>query len=247
MQERRQNADRRKHTLLSPASFLGAISCLLAVAVVAGGFLLVNHQEAVLSAEHIQIAEERGLLIDELEKSRLNGPQLRLEELATLPLVSEFVDLSSRLPDSTETRELRDYLQTVLEAASIETGLERITILDDNGHELLVAGDLLSNAPALERHELSAVVRAIDDPEKVEGKLAGYIPKNGIPTLLPTDATSPSTTAGLSSSKPYLSNAQTTSVIPRTTRYLALIAGIAIAVSGLTGAFLLRRREPHST
>ncbi|WP_029061633.1 hypothetical protein [Labrenzia sp. DG1229] len=226
--------------LSSPAVILGVVSCVFALGVVVAGFLLAEHQGTVLTTEQRKSDAETALLINELKNARLAGPRLRLEELAALPLIPEFVELSRRQPDGLEAQELGAYLRAVLEAASSETGLARIAIVDAEGRQLLSADSLISNETTEESHRLAAIVYDINDPAKAAGKIAGYVPKTAMSMLLPSDTNSPTRTAGISSSTS--ANASTLAVldIPGTTRLLSLVAGIAIAFFGLSGAVLLR-------
>jgi len=77
---------------------------------------------------------------------------------------------------------------------------------------------------------------------KAAGKIAGYVPKTAMSMLLPSDTNSPTSTAGISSSTSANSGTRAVLDIPGTTRLLSLVAGIAIAFFGLSGAVLLRRQ-----
>ncbi|WP_299481209.1 hypothetical protein [uncultured Roseibium sp.] len=194
-------------------------------------------------AEEKFASEQRAKLVSALEDANLIRPRLRLEELATLPLVPEFVELATEQPESVETRELETYLRTVLEAASRETGLARIALQDAQGAEILSAGGSASKPDAEQRKMVEAVVEDIKNPGTPAGTIKGYISLETETILLTQDGNAPSTTSSIQGGTSLLSPSRAMADIPNATRSLAIIAGLSVLGTGLAGAFLLRRRR----
>ncbi|WP_305989622.1 hypothetical protein [Roseibium sp. MMSF_3544] len=245
MSEEQNKTAIRKRSGLTPALTLGVGGCLLGTVIVTGGYLIANQQQAVLQEQSLKAGQERDLLLGALEDAHLNGPRLRLEELASLPLVPEFVALAESEPDSVDAKELGDYLKTVLEASVAETGLDRIVLEGGSGDELLVAVAPSAQSGAAESHELESQVVDYHDPEKTSGRLAGYLAKSGVNVLLPASSGGAEVTASVPQASSGATAAVLTSV-PETTKLFALAAGIAVAVASLLGAALVRRRDSGS-
>lgn len=224
----------------TPALYLAVASCVLSAGVISGGYLLANWQRSALLAEEKVASEQRAKLVSALEDANLLRPRLRLEELATLPLVPEFVELAADQPESLETRELQAYLLTVLEAASVETGLARIALLDAQGVEILSTEGSVSAPEAIPGKMVEAVVEDFENPGTSAGKIKGYISRQA-GTMLPQDGNAPSTTASV---KPF-SESKALADIPNSTRALSLMTGLSVLAIGLAGAFLLHRRKLH--
>ncbi|WP_421983539.1 hypothetical protein [Roseibium sp.] len=235
-------AIREKTTGNARALVLAAVSCLFAISVVAGGHFLAEHQETVLRTERAKAEDERGHLVEALRDAHLTAPRLRLEELATLPLISEFVDVSDRWPDGEEAKELAAYLETVLSAAAAETGLARISLLDQNGMELLSATNFTRDADENPGLMIEADIPDINTPTDVAGKLAGVVANGDMTLLTGRHAASARTTASISTSADTGADAVSPIGIPATTRLLSLAAAIAIVFVGFAGCLHLRSR-----
>lgn len=235
-------AIREKTSGNARALVLGAVSCLFAIGVVAGGHFLAEHQETVLRTERAKAEDERGHLVEALRDAHLTAPRLRLEELATLPLVSEFVDVSDRWPDGEEAKELAAYLKTVLSAAATETGLARISLLDQSGRELLSATNFTRDADENPGLMIEADIPDINTPTDVAGKLAGVVANGDMTMLTERNAASARTTASVSTSADTGADGATPIGIPATTRLLSLAAAIAIVFVGFAGCLHLRSR-----
>lgn len=241
MVDQPETAAIRKSGRPSLPLLLAAGGCLLGLAIAVGGHLVAEHQETALAAQTSAFLEERRLLSEALEEAQLTAPRLRLEELASLPLVSEFVSLSEDQPDSADTEDLRAYLQTVLDAAIQETGLSRIVLETVDGTLLLASdnpaadtGGTQSGGPAI-----GASVPGYSDPDATVGRLTGSVPESRIAILAPGDGTSGDITASTGAAgKPGTSDP---TGIPSSTRLLAVAAGLAVALFGLLAGALLRR------
>ncbi|MET1411006.1 hypothetical protein ABVF61_02000 [Roseibium sp. HPY-6] len=229
--------------MLTPALCLALVSCVLSACVVAGGYLLADRQRSTLVSEEKAALEQREKLVSALEDASLIRPRLRLEELATLPLVPEFVALAIAQPESLETRELETYLLTVLEAAGRETGLARIALVDAQGAEILSTGGAASKPEAGPEKMVEAVVEDFENPGTPAGKIKGYISRETETILLAQDGNAPSTTSSIPGGASLLSGGKALVEIPNTTRSLAIIAGLSVLGTGFAGAFLLRRRR----
>ncbi|MEO1110738.1 MAG: hypothetical protein AAFY05_00345 [Pseudomonadota bacterium] len=241
MRERADNSAIRKRPGKSRARTLAVATCLLAAVVVAGGHFLAEHQERLLVAERAVAENERGQLVNALREARLTAPRLRLEELATLPLISEFVDVTERWPDGQEVRELKAYLQTVLNAAVAETGLAQITLMGADGTNLLTATNITKAADELSGPALVADIPDINQPSSVSGKLAGFVAASEMAMLTTQNAIAPTSTASVSSD----GDSARSLAIPATTRWLSVVAAIAIVMIGLAASLHLSRQSEH--
>nr|WP_319382599.1 hypothetical protein [uncultured Roseibium sp.] len=235
-------AIREKTSGNARALVLAAVSCLFAIGVVAGGHFLAEHQETVLRTERAKAEFERGHLVEALRDAHLTAPRLRLEELATLPLVSEFVDVSDRWPNGEEAQELAAYLKSVLSAAAAETGLARISMLDQDGRELLAATNFTRAEDENPGLTIEADIPDINTPTEVAGKLSGIVANGNMTLLTEPNAVSARTTASVSSSAEIGAESTSPFGIPATTRLLSLVAAMAIVVIGLAGCLHLRGR-----
>lgn len=235
----------RKAAGKSRAFALSVASVLLATVVVAGGHFLARHQERLLVAERTEAETERDQLADALREARLTAPRLRLEELATLPLISEFVDVSMRWPDGQEVQELEAYLQTVLNAAVAETGLAQISLTSLNGDKLLTATNITKPADERFNPTIVADIPDINQPASVAGKLEGFLAASELTMLAKPNADVPQSTASVPGtlSRYGFGNGTPSLGIPTTTRLLSIIAAIALVVIGLAGSLHLRRQS----
>lgn len=241
MVDQPESAAIRKPRRLSPPLLVATGGCLLGIAIAAGGHLVAERQEASLAAQTSGFLEERRVLSEALEEAMLTAPRLRLEELASLPLVSEFVALSDAQPDSPDAADLKAYLQTVLDAAIEETGLARIALETNEGALLLAsqnpatdAGNSSPNAPGI-----TADVPGYSDPDTTIGRLNASVPESRIAVLAPADGTNSAITAGISDTG--MSGTPAAAGIPSATRMLAIAAGLAAALFGILASALLRK------
>ncbi|MES0810625.1 hypothetical protein ABLO27_14175 [Roseibium sp. SCPC15] len=209
--------------------------------IVVGGFTLAEGQRTALEEHAASRAVVHQQLISALSEARLTVPRLRLEELATLPLIPEYLAIASKHPDSEDTVELENYLRTILNAASEETGLERITLETVDGTELLASGQSPASAPITETPRLEADVLDFEDLKSVSGKLAGYLPESAMSVLLPQAGEGVEVTSSISASG--AGSASSISTIPDRTRLLAILGGLASAMLGLLGAVLMKRQR----
>lgn len=241
MRERAHKTAIRNKPAKSRALVLAAASILLGGVVVAGGHFLAEHQERLLFAERALAESERDQLVDALRAARLTAPRLRLEELATLPLISEFVDVTERWPDGEEVQELQAYLQTVLNAAVAETGLAQISLMGQNGEKLITATNITKPAEDFSGPAIVADIPDINQPASVAGQLAGFLAAGELTVLTRPDAAAPQSTA--SASRAGDGSGTQSFGIPATTRLLSVIAAIALVVIGLAGSLHLSRQS----
>ncbi|MES0881524.1 hypothetical protein [Roseibium sp. SCP14] len=240
-----QSAVIRKSSGISPALCLALGGCLLGAGIAAGGFALAIDQKTALEKQSAMASLERERLVEALSNAQLTVPRLRLEELASLPLIPEYLAIVAEQPDSVDAQELKSYLQTVLDAASEETGLARIALEAADGTELLVAENPATSSATAENPRLEAAVPDFEDFNKTDGLLAGYLPESTMNVLLPQGTDGAEVTSSTSSA--FAAHNAAVSEIPERTRLLAILAGLASAIVGLSGATLLRRqRTTHS-
>ncbi|POF31662.1 hypothetical protein [Roseibium marinum] len=244
MSDRHQSATIRNPLRISAAFGLGLGGCLLGAGLALGGFALAERQQSLLDARLTATSQERDLLVGALKDAWLTGPRLRLEELAALPLIPEYLSIAENRPDSVDAKELEDYLRTVLEAAGRETGLQRIALVSANGSELLAAENPAAASPDAKAVQVEAVVYDFDDPQTPAGRLTGALADSSLTILPPDSATGTDTTASTAGgpARPGSLDANSFGVADLT-RLLAALAGIATALFGLTGAALLRTRQ----
>ncbi|MCR9285268.1 hypothetical protein [uncultured Roseibium sp.] len=238
MSDEPQSAAIRKSYQISPALCLGLGGCLLGVAIALAGHFLADRQEADLRKNIFISEQKQQQLIVALHDATLNAPRLHLEELANLPLFAEYIDLFHDDPAGRDAVELKNYLQTVLEAAVADTGLGEILLTSQDGVILIAARNLTLGADDMLSTQVAAVVKELNGSENVAGQLIGALSESEL-TLLPALADGSDTTASVSSETndtySYLSH------IASSTRFLALAAGLATALLALTGTALLRR------
>jgi len=217
--------------------------CLLGAGIAVGGFVLADWQQSQLDARQAATARQHAILLDALQEEMLNGPRLRLEELAALPLVPEFLTLTDEQPDGVDAQELKNYLQTVLEAAGQETGLKRIALVSAGGDELLATENPAAGSFGEDAPQLEAIVYDLDDPERPVGQLTGLLPDSTLTVLLPESTAASDITASIETGSTGDGNPPSATGIPGTTRLLATLAGLAAVLLGLTSAALLRNRR----
>lgn len=243
MSDRPHSAAIRRPIQLTPALCTALAGVVLGTGIAFGGLVLADRQEQVLEAQAEAVATRQEQLQDALRHASLTVPRLRLEELASLPLVPEYLQIARDRPDSIDARELKDYLQTVFDAALEETGFSRITLEDDQGGELVLAraaqqaGEMPSIPLAVE-----AIVPDFDGSGRAAGRLLGSLPESARTTLLPpSDTGSVEATAsiGLAAGAPL-----STTGIANSTRLLALLSGLGTCLLGFAAAALLKRSRP---
>jgi len=247
MRERAHNTVIRKTPGKTRAIALAVASCLLATVVLAGGHLLAEHQERLLLAERSVAESERDQLVDALREARLTAPRLRLEELATLPLVSEFVDVTERWPEGQEVQELQAYLQTVLNAAVAETGLAQISLMGPDGENLLTATNITKKSGGSSGPAIVADIPDINQPTIVAGQLTGFLAPSELTMLTRPNEATPQSTASVQPAASGDSGNAHSFTIPATTRLLSVIAAVALLVIGLAGSLHLRRQSNQSS
>ncbi|QFT31616.1 hypothetical protein FIV00_14065 [Labrenzia sp. THAF82] len=230
----------RKPSKLSSALCLGIGGCLVGALIAGSGVYLAASQEKQVSRQITALQAERSQLLEALSEARLTAPRLRLEELASLPLLSEYLEIAKEQPDSLDARDLKDYLQTVLDAAGEETGFGRITLESSDGDELLVSESFAAGSEIAATPKLEAAVPGFDDPETTIGRIAGYLPENTLNILLPDSTNGTDVTASTPSETDGLANQLGA---PNTTRIFAIIAGLATILLSLFGAVLLRKNQ----
>ncbi|WP_156510594.1 hypothetical protein [Labrenzia sp. OB1] len=244
MSDREQSATIRKPLQISAAFGLGLGGILVGSGLALGGFALAEKQQALLEAREIAVSQERDLLVSALKDVWLTGPRLRLEELAALPLIPEYLSIAETRPNSADARELEDYLRTVLDAAGRETGLQRIALLSADGSEVLAAENTAAAPTDAKTVEVEAVVYDFNDPQSPAGRLTGALPDGSLTILPPDGPTGTNLTASTAGSPAWAGpEANAFGGVADLTRLLAILAGIATALCGLTGAALLRNRQ----
>ncbi|MEM9635181.1 MAG: hypothetical protein AAGA50_27905 [Pseudomonadota bacterium] len=202
---------------------------------------MAENQKTALEEDATKNAAIHQQLESALTEARLTVPRLRLEELAALPLIPEYLAIASKHPGSEDAVELENYLRTILKATSEETGLERITLETVDGTELLASGQSLSTTPIAEHPRLEANILDFEDLKSTSGKLAGYLPESTMDVLLPHSGEGVEVTSSTSNSE--TDEASSFSSIPDRTRLLAILGGLSSAVLGLLGAALIKRQR----
>jgi hypothetical protein len=242
MVDQPQSAVIREGRRVSPALVLVVAGCALGAGIAFAGHLVADRQQAALSAERANLARERDLLQAALSEAMTTGPRLRLEELAGLPLISEFLFYAAGQPDGPEARELADYLSDVLAAAGEETGLVRVALETEKGEVLLDYTGPAAGAGSMRTEVLEAHVASLEDPETQAGRLVGYLPMAEVALLPPaepsagTDETA-SVTAATATQGDALASG---------TRLFAFLAGLGVAVFGAVGGAVLGRLNTRS-
>jgi len=242
MAERPQTGAIRRPSKVSPSLLIGAGGCLLGAVIVIGGLWLAERQETALHRREAAVLRDRKLLTQALTEANLTAPRLRLEELAALPLVPELLGLAGDRQASLEARELKHYLQTVLDATLLETGLSRIALEMPDGSAVISADRPAASVSGTDTPQIDAVVFSLDDPDRPAGRLTGYVPNTKLAVLPPRDTAGSTLTASTDFSTQR--EEQQSVAISNTTRLLAALAGGAVTLFGLFSALLLRERTP---
>jgi hypothetical protein len=228
MVDQPQSAVIRDGRRVSPALVLVVAGCALGAGIAFAGHLVADRQQAALSAERATLVRERDLLQAALAEAMTTGPRLRLEELAGLPLISEFLFYAAGQPDGPEARELADYLSDVLAAAGEETGLVRVVLETAKGEILLDYTAPTAGDGANETQVLEAPVASLEDPEAQAGRLVGYLPRAAVALLPPADhPAGPDETTSLKTTPAAEGDA-----LAAGTRLFALLAGLGVALFG---------------
>lgn len=232
-----ENPAIRLRSKKASAAALALGACVLGAAVAGGGVWLAERQDRVLTAQETRQQEDRAQLIDALREARLTGPQLRLQELAALPLMPDYLQIAADQPGSLDAQELNAYLTTVLEAALEETGLARMVLQGADGTALIDAARLgVDQQPGLDVLALETPVPALDGSGEPAGQLIGVLSAQEVALLAPAGEGSPETTASSGAAPAESDDNQTQSF-----RLFALLAGLMTAMVGLIGAALVRR------
>ncbi|WP_298965831.1 hypothetical protein [uncultured Roseibium sp.] len=234
----------RKPSKLSSALCLGIGGCLLGALIAGSGVYLAASQEKQVSRQITVLQAERSQLLEALSEARLTAPRLRLQELASLPLLSEYLEIAKEQPDSLDARELKNYLQTVLDTAGEETGFGRIALETSDGDVLLISESFAAGSEIAETPKLEAAVPGFDNPDTTIGRIAGYLPESTLTILLPDSTSGTDVTASTPSETEGLANQLGA---PIATRILAIVAGLATAMLGLFGAALLRKNQTSTS
>lgn len=232
-----ENPAIRPHSTKAAAVGLALGACVLGAAVAGGGFFLAERQDRALSAQETRHQEDRAQLVDALRQARLTGPQLRLQELAALPLMPDYLQVAAEQPGSLDAQELNAYLTTVLEAALEETGLARMVLQSADGTALIDVARLgVDQQPGLDVLALETPVPTLDGSGEPVGQLIGVLSAQEVALLAPAGEGSPETTASSGAASAENQDNQTQSF-----RLFALLAGLVTAMVGLIGATLVRR------
>ncbi|TYC56437.1 hypothetical protein FMN50_11025 [Rhodobacterales bacterium] len=221
---------------------VAAGGCLLGIAITTAGFVLADHQDRMLSAGRTVASEERSVLINAVNKAALTAPRLRLEELAAMPLVTEFIALAENQPQSTDARELRAYLKNVLAAATEETGLARIALETADGTELIASSNPVADTTGSKGLFVEAPLAADAGFPRTTGRLTGEVP-HGRFEILPPPGADGTTMTGSTGTEQTSAGAFFQEDIPAGTRLLSGLAGLCVALFGGVAAVLLHRRS----
>lgn len=234
----------QKTFFFRPALAMTVATLAISASIVAGGHILSQNQAAALAADRTRTEAAQAQLLKALSDAHQTPARLRLEELAGLPLVPELVELAGTRPGTQDVKELKAYLQTVLDAARSDTGLTQIALLDTNGHELI--GSKAAPSPdARPARRLSAPVFGLSQTDQPAGQIIGLLPEITV-TLLPDGTDLPRAAPTASIPSPSSGASVSSSRIPEQTRMFSLAAGLATALIGLTSALVLHTRRKRS-
>lgn len=226
-------ATSRVRTRSAPFLIWAAGGCVIGIGVILAGFFLADWQQTQLQVSENRNLQEHESLIRSLEEARQSAPRSRLEELATLPLLAEFMALSADQPDSLDAKEVGEYLRSALEVAREETGLFRIILQTGEGEPLLLAGESEKGNAEVKGTRLEAAVLDFEGGSLPAGNLIGFLPSVSYGSAV-TDQKS-GNESGLEK--------RMSRDVPRMTRYFAVLAGFLIAGTAVLGAFATRRRN----
>ncbi|WP_321341259.1 hypothetical protein [Breoghania sp.] len=136
-------------SLRSPIAVIAAAA--LGILVAATGYLVQKSAEAArIEAQDTarsDAADTRLTLARTLLKHSLVTSAQRLEELANLPLLAEFLDLAATDPKGGDTAELKAYLDEALKAASQSPDIAALIALSASGEALLAIGEIAGEQP----------------------------------------------------------------------------------------------------
>jgi len=228
MVDQPQSSVIREGRRVSPALLITVAGCVLGAGIALSGYLVAERQQAAFEADRATAVRERDMLRTALSEAMTRGPRLRLEELASLPLIPEFLFYAAEQPQGPEARELADYLSDVLAAAGEETGLVRVVLETAQGEALLdysapTAGDGLAKTRVLE-----AAVASLEDPETQAGRLIGHLPEAAVALLPPQGSAG----GGDETASVNAATARQGDTLAAGTRLFALLAGLGVAVFG---------------
>lgn len=243
MEDRPQNASIRSGLQLSSSLGLILLAGVLGAGITVGGFVLAGYQDRLLQAREVDFAAERAKLSDALRHARLTAPRLRLEELANLPLVAEYISLAADEPDSTDTKELYSYLQTVLEATLEESGLANLNLSSVAGDRLITVSAPQVTSSDNEAFTVEVAVPDVYGSGETVGRLSGAIASEAAAVLASPYPIAVETTASIQERPGRWSSLGPALPPSDLTRLLAIIGGLITALVGLLGAGLLRRHN----
>jgi hypothetical protein len=221
-------------------------SCLIGLVVAIAGFLLADWQSALLQTNSRHHDHERTRLISLLEDARLRMPRLRLEELASLPLLSEFISLSETHPDAGDAQELRSYIHSMFNSAREELGLTRIVLQSVQGVNLLISEHETVSSNESSETALETVVFDFVDSITPAGMLIGYVPQVASEQRFVGDTSGARPSQGGAVAQAIDKEIMSDQDVPKATRLFAGISGLAISIIGLCCALILRRQKRYA-
>lgn len=231
--------------MLSPALGLAVAGCVLGGGIATGGFFLANQQEAELLAREEAHVKERDRLTEALREARLTAPRLRLEELAGLALVPEFLDLAANDPGGVDAQELNTYLTTVLEAALDETGMAKLTLAGADGTELIAVNSPVSSPATDQAFSIKVPISDFYGSDAASGQLTGVIAAENI-TFLASPIPVETTASTGKQTGEGLPSEMGQSLADRI-RLLGIAGGLAVAFFGIFSANLARRKPSEAS
>lgn len=118
----------------------------LGVAVATSGWVLADStlRDSALAVREARAQAEA--LGQSLVDTQLAAITRRLDEIAALPLLAEFVELTRTAPEGPDAAELKAYLSDVLDSTRGELDTREVRIVDDTGKLLLASGTMPEEA-----------------------------------------------------------------------------------------------------
>ncbi|WP_321336317.1 hypothetical protein [Breoghania sp.] len=136
-------------SLRSPIAVIAAAA--LGILVAATGYLVQNSADATRMETQVTaeaaMADSRLSLARTLLQHSLVSSAQRLEELANLPLLAEFLDLAASNPTGGDAAELRAYLGEALQAAAQSPDIAALIAFAPSGEALMSIGETDDNGP----------------------------------------------------------------------------------------------------
>lgn len=219
--------------------------CLLGSLISGGGFLVSAVQDRALVSFQDVLAQDRRHLLETLQDLQVERPRRRLQELADLPLLSEYVEIAAEDPQSIDAQELKAYMQSVFEAAMDENGFSDITLVLADGRNLLsLANPGLAQSPGTDRdvqvpvHSFEAVAGDVPLAQLVGSlKMGGGIRL----TEVPGDVSSTGAIGESLGEGRFAERAGLAAAPYRSTWIFGLFAGAATFLAAFVAAALLRK------